>query len=145
LDVVWTGPSALSEAYITVVESDVPFAQDCLGDQFLLRAGEVFRLAAETGDLEPLGFDLHEWLRQVVADPVGTLGLEPLLQFEAEGGELRPGELLSAYPPFCTREAANGVALRAIPTAERLAFLAEFSAKTWAAGNGDRLRIKTQP
>jgi len=120
---VWTGPRALHERYAAVRPGDVPFAQDAVGDQWLLRDERVIRLLAETGDVEDLGQSFGEFLRA----PVDTLRLQPLLQFNSQGGTLSPGQLLSVYPPFCTEEAAGGVSLAAVPAEDRLAFLADFA------------------
>lgn len=49
------------------------------------------------------------------------------MQFRAEGGSLAPGQLLSVYPPFCTKESADGVSLAAVPATDRPGFLAEFA------------------
>src|SRR5687768_5955921 len=56
---VWLGDLALYNLYPALKETDVPFAQDCLGDQFILRDDVVYRLSADSGDLECLemGFD----------------------------------------------------------------------------------------
>jgi hypothetical protein len=54
---------------------------------------------------------------------VETLGLHALLQLHQEGGRLEPGELISVYPPFCTKESADGVSLRAVPAEDRHGFL----------------------
>lgn len=124
---VWKGEAALHTRYVAVREDDVPFAQDAVGDQWLLRRGEVVRLRAETGDLVETARTLPEFLAAAVRDPVRNLELEPLLQFSSEGGVLLPGQLLSVFPPFCTEESARGVSLRAIPAVERLDFLADFS------------------
>ena len=35
--------------------------------------------------------------------------------------------MLNVYPPFCTKEAENGVSLAAVPASERLHFLAELA------------------
>src|SRR5581483_2945881 len=47
---VWIGEDRLSRLYPGVNADDVPFAQDCFGDQFLLRSGSVMRLHGETGE-----------------------------------------------------------------------------------------------
>jgi hypothetical protein len=114
-------------AYPCVLASDVAFAQDAVGDQWLLRDGEVLRLHAEFGRVEPLGIDLDEFLARAETDPVETLGLHPLLRFKTDGGALSPGELLSVIPPFCFKQSACGVDLSAVPAWERLAFLAELA------------------
>jgi hypothetical protein len=100
LQQVWTGDGALAKLYPSVDEHDIPFGQDCVGDQFLLRDEIVHRLWAETGEMESLGCDFHAFLAQAAADPVAYLTLQPLLQFQAEGGSLQPGQLLSVYPLY---------------------------------------------
>jgi hypothetical protein len=139
LRVAWAGPNALHERYPAVGSEDVPFAQDAVGDQWLLRAGKVVRLLAETGDLEETGMSFAEFLAAAAQTPIDTLGLQPLMQLQTEGGRLEPGQLLNVYPPFCTEEAASGVSLRAVPAGEQLAFLADLAAQLPATG---RFRIK---
>ena len=127
LDRVRYGGRAFHARYEAVKESDVPFAQDAVGDQWLIRKEQVIRLAAETGGVDVLPMTLPEFLEAARVDPVDVLGLHPLLQFEEDGGSLQPGQLLSVYPPFCTAEAADGVSLEAVPAEERLDFLADLS------------------
>jgi hypothetical protein len=124
----WLGEQSFSRLYPGIVAADdIPFAEDCAGDQFLLRKGKVTRLLAESGEREPLEVDLAGFLASVEEDPLENLGLAPLLQFESEGGRLEPGQLLAAYPPFVAQESEEGVVLSAVPTAERHGFLAELA------------------
>jgi hypothetical protein len=125
----WLGEESFRRRYPTLTAEDVPFAQDCLGDQYLLRAGQVHRLESETGEFHSLEVSLGEFLQAVASDPVEALSMEPLLQFQDEGEKLEPGQLLSAFPPFCAAEAAEGVTLKAVPVADRLRFLADLAAK----------------
>lgn len=125
----WEGETAFHQLYPDVKPSDVPFAEDCLGDQFLLRGGQVWRLFAETGELESLEVNFKEFLQEVAKDAVEFLGFHPLMEYEKDGGQLKPGQLLAAYPPFCTEEAEDGVTVSAVPTDERRRFLADFAAK----------------
>ena len=141
LTLVWGGELALYKLYPRLRSSDVPFGQDALGDQFFLRDGGVYRLSGETGTLEPLDCGLFGFLDAAQADPVEYLGLHPLIRFYNEGGSLEPGQLLSAYPPFCTREAASGVSLKAVPAAERIAFLAHFAAQITNMTDGQKVAI----
>src|SRR4051812_2832298 len=39
----WVGEDAFHRLYDGVQTEDVPFAEDCMGDQFLLREGRVWR------------------------------------------------------------------------------------------------------
>jgi hypothetical protein len=136
---VWFGSQAFHDRYRAVQADDVPFAQDAVGDQWLLRGTQVVRLEAETGDIEPLGQTFPEFLQAADAAAVDVLGLHPLLQFQSEGGALAPGQLLNVYPPFCTEEAANGVSLAAVPATERLDFLAELARQL--PGDGQEFRV----
>jgi len=147
LRAAWRGPESVAARYPAAVRAaDVPFAQDALGDQFLLRDGTVHRLAAETGDLEALGVSLGAFLERVGANAVEYLALAPLLAFERDtGGRLEPGQLLSAYPPFCTKEAAAGVSLRAVPAGERLAFLADFARQVAGLADGTVAEVRVTP
>lgn len=116
----WLSESAVHELYSGVRDSDIPFGQDCLGDQFLLRDGIVRHLSAETGEVETLGLSLMQFIERIQVDPMEVLGLQPLQKFLQSGGQLEPGRLIHAYPPFCTEEAANGVSLRDVPALELL-------------------------
>jgi hypothetical protein len=139
---VWVGDKALHVRYPAVVPTDIPFAQDALGDQFLLRDDVVHRLSGETGETESLAVGLEEFLAAADADPVEHLGLEPLVQFIHEGGALEPGYLLNAYPPFCTKESGAGVTLRAVPADEQLDYLAELSTQLAALEPGATFEFK---
>ncbi|MFN0054879.1 MAG: SMI1/KNR4 family protein [Planctomycetales bacterium] len=66
------GPSALHTLYEGVYATDIPFAQDQVGDQFLLRGGRVLRRSSETGDIEPLAESLDEFFRHVATDIKGA-------------------------------------------------------------------------
>src|ERR1043166_3159881 len=123
------GDHAFHLLYPEVSPDDVPFAEDSLGDQFLLRDGVVWRLFAETGEVESLEMNFTQFLDAVQKDPVEELGLEPLMQFHADGGSLKPGQLLSASPPFCSEEADDGQSFSAMSSDERHRVLAEFAAK----------------
>lgn len=125
----WEGERALHRLFPAVLPDDVPFAEDALGDQYLLRGGTVHRLAGETGALVSLGVDLADFDAAVRADPVEYLRLEPLEAFRAEGGALLPGQLLSVYPPYCVSTSAPGRSFKAIAAADRIAFLASLAAQ----------------
>jgi hypothetical protein len=90
----WKGDDALHRVFVAVQPSDIPFAQDALGNQFLLRDGEVHRLVAREGSLERLGMGLGGFLHAAEQDPTGFLSLTALSEFVAEGERLSPGELL---------------------------------------------------
>ncbi len=130
--------------YPSVQPDDVPFAQDFLGDQFLLREGSVVRLSGETGHIEQTGLDLSNFLDSAGRNPEEFLGLGLLRQFESEhgAGALDPGKLLSVYPPLCTNGAPAGVSLRPIPAIERIRFLGDFARQISGLPDGAAFRFK---
>lgn len=140
----WDGEAAFWRLYPAVHQADIPFAEDCMGDQFLLRGGLTHKLAAETGEVEPLGVGLREFFESVAADPVEFLSLHPLLQYQQDGGQLEPGQLLAAYPPFCTEESAEGVSLKAISAGERRQFLAELAAQLQDVQDGGQIEFQIE-
>ena len=121
----WTGDKGLFKTYRSLASTDIPFGQDCVGDQFFLRGSDVFRLSSETGDIENLQVGFGTFLRLANEDPDEYLMLGPLRQFENNGQSLKPGELLSVFPLFCMEESKNGISVRNIPTEERIDFLKE--------------------
>lgn len=136
------GENAIHKLYPSVEKSDIPFAQDCVADQFLLRDRTVYKLFAETGELESLDFGLGSFLSAASADPVEFLGLEPLLQLQNQEQHLEPGQVIHVYPPFCTEEAKNGVSLKPVSTTEAIAFLSGFSKQINTVGNGGKIEIR---
>lgn len=139
----WMGENAFHRLYPDVKPTDIPFAEDSLGDQFLLRNGEVWQLYAETGEMESLEVSFKEFMQDVEDDPGEHLGLHPLLQFQREGGKLQPGQLLAAWPPFCLEESEDGVTLKAVSSSERRRFLADFAAKIRDLPDGATIDIET--
>lgn len=139
-----SGELALHSHYPTVLPTDVPFAQDAVGDQYLLRDGIVHWLYAETGDIESMRVGLIEFLETAQANPDGYLGLQLLRQFLAEGGTLQPGELLHVYPPLCTVEAKSGVSVTAVPAGERLKFLGQFAARVRGVSEGGQIEMRVE-
>ena len=145
LRAAWDGKRALHRLWPTVSRDDVPFAQDALGDQYLLRRGQVQRLAAETGELESLGVDLVGFDAAVRANPIEYLNLAPLEAFRAEGGVVQPGQLLSVYPPYCVDSADTRRSFRAIAAADRLGFLSSLAAQLRDLPEGTAVRFAIRP
>jgi hypothetical protein len=145
LRTVMYGESALHRLYPALRTTDVPFAQDCVADQYVLRDRIVSKLEAETGTLLPLALTLPAFFEAIQANPIEFLGMQPLLRHEQESGALQPGQVLHVYPPFCTREAADGVSLKAVPVAEAIAFLADFAHMIGGLSEGEQFRVRVVP
>ncbi len=136
------GDHALHRMFNSIQPTDIPFAQDCLGDQFILRASKVLRVSAETDNIECLDADFEHFIETAEAQPIQFLHLEPLVQFMRDGGRLQPGELLSVYPPFCTEEAAQGVHLEAAPIFQRLEVLSQISRQLSKLADGTKFKVE---
>jgi hypothetical protein len=144
LRAAWHGPEAIHRLFPDVSQNDVPFGQDGLGDQFLVRDGLVWKLNAEYGELEPLNMTLPEFDAAARADPDEFLLLGPIREFRAQGGKLEPGQLLSVMPPFVLQESARRVSYRAVPMGDRLSFLSELSRQLRGVPDGEKVQYRTE-
>jgi len=139
---VWKGERALSVLYDAVFPEDVPFAANCMGDQFLLRGEAVIQLIAETGELEHVDASLESFLQRCAArDPEIWLGLRYLEQFELEKGKLDPARVLLPYPMLTMAESAKGVHLGAVGAEEALDFHASLARRIADLPDGARVKI----
>ena len=135
LRAAWRGPKAFHTLYDGVRPSDIPFAEDQAGDQFLMREGAVLRLSAETGETEQLSDSLQGFLTSVSSDIEGFLnvGLRHTIQ---------PGQLLLAYPPFCFQESGAGASLRPLPASEVILFHVDLARQIRDVPDGGRVEFK---
>lgn len=135
LRAAWRGPSAFHVLYENVRTTDIPFAQDQIGDQFLLREGRVIQLCGETGELEALTNSLEEFFSRVSQDIEGFLnvGLRHAMQ---------PGQLLLAYPPFVFQESGAGAALSPVRAGEVILFHAELARQLRDVPDGGQIELK---
>jgi hypothetical protein len=140
----WEGSDAFHLLYEEVLESDVPFAEDALGDQFLIRDDEVWHLWAETGEIERRAPTLEAFMAEILAEPTQSLALEPVMAFLDAGQSLEPGQLLMAYPPFCVTQSDAGVTLTAIDTFERREFLATISRQIHDLPDGAEVQFRVE-
>ena len=142
LQEVMHGKFSLHMKYPSLLKTDLLFAQDCMADQLFLREGNVYKLYSESGDIEFLESSIEAFFTNYTENPIEYLGLEPLLQFQSEGKNLNPGEVLCAYPPFCTEQAKAGVTLGAIPISEALNYLPEIAEAISNLAEGEELKIE---
>ena len=126
----WKGDYAFYKTYTNMHKDDIPFAQDCMGDQYFLRDEIVWILQTETGDVYDLEIDFIDFIEEAIEDPVEFLSLHPLVQYLNEEGELKPGQLLSCLPAIC-EEVAEDVEyiMKPVSVDERLAWLSAYYEK----------------
>src|SRR5687768_17780187 len=128
------GDEAMHKLYADVRVEDVPFAQDIFGAQFLLRSEVVMRLFAESGEVEMMAEDLDEFLAALNVDLEGYLNVQP--------GQLEPGQLLLAYPPFCFEEAGTNIEFTPLPASEVIKFHAQLAAQLKDVPEGAKIEFK---
>ncbi len=131
----WHGDNAFHRLYDAVTPNDIPFGQDCVGDQFLLRDSRVVRLLAETGEVEGVALDMQDFFTRVEADPEEFLNSAP-------DHKLEPGQLLHAYPPFCVEPSEKGYSLRPCPAHEVIMFHADFARQIAQVPDGGEIEIE---
>lgn len=130
----WSGERAFHRAYNSLSESDIPFAQDCFGDQFFLRMGQVFKLLCETDDIVATGLDFPNWLTWVGEDPEERLNLNI-------SAPLSPGKLLSAFPPFCFKQGSS-TSIKEITMDEVHDFHADIASKIRNMADGENIEFR---
>lgn len=135
LRIALRGPNAFHSLYASVLESDVPFAQDQLGDQFLLRDGKVLRLLGESGEVEPLADNLEDFFARVDEDIEGFLniGLSHTMQ---------PGQLLLACPPFVLQASGARACLKPIRAGDVIQFHADLARQLRDVPDGGEVQFK---
>src|SRR5262245_33397894 len=69
LRAAWSGREAIYRLFPEVLPKDIPFGEDALGDQFLLRNEVVWKLCGETGEMLSQELTLAEFDAAVRADP----------------------------------------------------------------------------
>ena len=110
----------LSHLFSTININDIPFAQDCFGDQYIIRNNKLGRVLAEIDEFQDLKIDFYEFLHQVTSNVYEFLAIENISQFN-----LQPNQLINAFPPFCMDIKQR--ILKPIDLTERITFLSEFS------------------
>jgi hypothetical protein len=147
----------LANLYPDLRSTDVPFAEEAFGDQFLLRDDQVWRLFGETGELEPwersalastegseaADNGIESWFRALIADPTDILGYEPSQALSAiGGGRLEPGKLISVYPPFAISAESVKREFKPVDTLTRRGWLAGLAAKMKDLPDGAEIEIR---
>ena len=135
LRAAWRGPSAFHTLYESVKTTDIPFAQDQVGDQFLIRDASVFRLSAETGEVEPLAESLDVFFSKLNQDIEEFLnvGLRHVIQ---------PGQLLCAYPPFVFQESGAGASMKPVRAEEVILFHADLARQICDVPDGGQVKFR---
>ncbi|MGL1889092.1 MAG: SMI1/KNR4 family protein [Reichenbachiella sp.] len=143
LDEVWTGESSLYRTYDCLTETDIPFAQDPFGDQFILRDETVWRLNSEYGELENLELSFNGFLNAVINNPIEFLMLESFNQLFEMNIRLEPGQLINVYPPFMFNS-NDERSFKPVSTKEQIQLLKKLYLETKDLPEGQQIEIKVE-
>jgi hypothetical protein len=135
LRVAWRGPKSFSVLYPEVKPSDIPFAQDQVGDQFLIREGTILRLFAETGQIESCADSVEDFFSRLSRDIEGFLNV-------GFSHKMQPGQLLHAFPPFCFQESGGSSSLKPLPSSEVILFHADLARQIRDVPDGGQVEFK---
>ena len=118
LDGCVVGDGGVFDVYDVLEPGDVAFAQNMLGDQFILRGEAVYFLDAEVGELERVSGTLQAFLGSVndEGDNLPRYGGRAPLEL---------GDLMHAHPPFCCVTDSGAYSLRPTGADELHRFHAE--------------------
>ncbi len=140
LAVAQRGALSLVELYPeSVLPGDVPFGEDAVGDQYLLRAGKVGRLDAETGDVELFDWSLREFLSELSSRAASILPSRVMNEFSARGERLQPGQVILVMPPLVVK--AEQRVMRAGSALPRRQFLATVARQIRDVPDGTPIRF----
>jgi hypothetical protein len=135
LRAAWQGPKAFHSLYDDVRPSDIPFAQDQVGDQFLIRDGSVLRLSAETGEIERLADSIQDFFSRASSNIEGFLNV-------GLGYKMQPGQLFCAFPPFCVQQSGLAVNLTPQSASDVILFHADLARQIRDIPDGGRIEFK---
>ncbi|OON67035.1 SMI1/KNR4 family protein [Hymenobacter sp. CRA2] len=139
----WQGETAFWRTYTSIKQSDLPFAQDAVGNQFFLRRGQVWFLDTETGETQNLEVNFGRFIEGVDRFPDQALDLRAVITFrDLGGGALMPGELLAVYPPYCIQAEDENFDLTRMPTDVRLGSLANLYKQIRRLKPGQKIRLR---
>lgn len=138
LGYVWHGSSKLADLFECVKPDDIPFAQDCFGDQYLIRENEIIRLLSETADLEFLEVDFNGFIKRAMENPADYLNIGNL-----DALNIQPGLLLSVVPPFCFKSESER-SFKLTDAEERIRFLSDLSKQIKDLPDGTGIQMKIE-
>jgi hypothetical protein len=140
---IWTGESNLFRTYTCLTETDIPFAQDPFGDQFILRDGFVYRLNSECGELQNLELGFNDFLKTIIKNPIEFLMLESFNELLEMNIRLECGQLMNVYPPFMFNS-DDQRSFKPVPTNEQISFLKSIYLQTKDLPEGQQIKIKIE-
>lgn len=142
LSTVTHGPRALHQHYRQIQKDDLPFAAECLGDQFFLRGGEVHRLYAESDESEALELGLEDFLERVASQAL--LELPEFLEKWHAQGQLPADKAIHVYPPFIAANPSGRYNFMPVPRLELLDYHSGLAKVVRDLPKGSQFKIEVQ-
>ena len=116
----WIDDTKLSDLFNSIDKDDIPFAQDCFGDQYVIRENIIWRISAETDEIENLEICFNDFLEVAKTNPFELLHIEKI-----EPNTLEPGQIFNVFPPFCVD--SSEYSFKPVKIEEQIKYLSDFS------------------
>ena len=134
---IWFGEFKLSSLFDSIESNDIPIAQDCFGDQFVIRMGHIWLLHSETDEITDLKIDFGQFLEQTFSGKPKFLNIHNIQNLK-----LKPGQLINVVPPFCI-DSKKGYSFKPVDASEQIKYLSFFSKEIIKLPDGTPINIKT--
>ena len=133
----WIGDTKLTSLFSSIERDDIPFAQDCFGDQYVIRDNRIWRVSAETDEIENLEISFNDFLNAVDNNPIEFLNIENI-----EPNTLKPGQIFNVFPPFCVE--SSEYSFKPVTIEEQIKYLSDFSKQIEKISDGKDIILKTK-
>ena len=143
LNEFWFGKHALADLFSSITKNDIPFAQDFLGDQYLIRGNEIIHLQSEFDEIENLRISFEEFIARSIQNTNNFLLTEPLRFYLKSNSKLVPGQLLSVFPPYCI-ETESERHFGAVDAIEHLHYLSDLARQIKIHKDGTSIKFKME-
>jgi hypothetical protein len=134
---IWFGEFKLSRLFDSIEANDIPIAQDCFGDQFVIRMGHLWLLHSETDEITDLEIDFDQFIEQSFSATPRFLNIHNIQNLK-----LKPGQLINVVPPFCI-DSKTGYSYKPIDSLEQIRYLSFFSKEIKKLPDGTTINLKT--
>lgn len=133
----WIGDSKLTSLFNSIEKDDIPFAQDCFGDQYVIRKNIIWKLSIETDEIDNLEISFNDFIERVKSNPYEYLNIENI-----EPNTLEPGQIFNVVPPFCVD--SPDYSFKPIQIEEQIRYLSEFSKQIKYSPDGKIIILRTK-
>ncbi len=139
---LWNSASLWRDAYGSLTDGCLFFAEDAFGGQFCIYEDAVFRFDPETADKKMFAKNLAQWSGRILADFSVETGYLLAHEWQLLHGQLAPGTRLFPKYPFVLGGAFCLENLRMFDSVAGMRFLGEIARQIHHQPDGAKINIK---